>query len=446
MKRIVKYLICIAIVSTDGCVSIPQNGNTPSLTGIPESIPIKPFNPVPENYVAGKSTVGPYYNIEEAVSHGITRAIHNLIRTALPTDVTIKSISESLYESGYGGTRRFKTALCIGKQRVKFVKLDVYQQEPFYLRDDRYGARVMVIAKEEDIKSVRPEPIVSQSLSHTPENPVKQEIISPDTTETDAYNLAIELLREIERWIGVPYKWGGNSIYGIDCSHFIHKVYGAIGISVPNPNTKNQVSQFIQKGNYLRSLNERKLGDLIYLGYIIDEERFKTTHVMLSLGNDYVAHACRDKDVVVERLSDVLARFKDDPKHQPLFMARPFEHLIPLEHEEMRKYIESNLLVSDTITEEENIRAQLIIDLGSEGKIQSLTIKDIEILTSKEMWVLKNYFFASHNRFFNNPYLIKFFEENLPGYNPNCWTPELSLIEQANVKFIRDYKSRIGHR
>lgn len=34
-----------------------------------------------------------------------------------------------------------------------------------------------------------------------------------------------KILKEANRWMNVPYKWGGQSRVGVDCSHFVWQVY-----------------------------------------------------------------------------------------------------------------------------------------------------------------------------------------------------------------------------
>lgn len=41
------------------------------------------------------------------------------------------------------------------------------------------------------------------------------------------------VVREAKTWLGVPYKWGGSSRQGVDCSGLSMQVYASIGISLP---------------------------------------------------------------------------------------------------------------------------------------------------------------------------------------------------------------------
>ena len=41
------------------------------------------------------------------------------------------------------------------------------------------------------------------------------------------------LQAEMETWIGTPYRWGGSSLDGTDCSGFVTSVYRTLGISLP---------------------------------------------------------------------------------------------------------------------------------------------------------------------------------------------------------------------
>lgn len=42
-----------------------------------------------------------------------------------------------------------------------------------------------------------------------------------------------DVVREAKTWLGVPYKWGGTSRQGVDCSGLTMQVYDSVGIDLP---------------------------------------------------------------------------------------------------------------------------------------------------------------------------------------------------------------------
>ena len=86
------------------------------------------------------------------------------------------------------------------------------------------------------------------------------------------------LYKEYQKWHATPYKYGGTSLSGIDCSSFIQNVYfDAFNIRLPRT-TKEQV----KKGYFVKK-NSIREGDLIFFktsfnerhtGIIIEKEKF----------------------------------------------------------------------------------------------------------------------------------------------------------------------------
>ena len=94
---------------------------------------------------------------------------------------------------------------------------------------------------------------------------------------------------ELEKWQGVPYKWGGNSKNGVDCSGLAVIVYKKLfGISLPR-STKEQV-----KAGIKISKKKIKPGDLIFF-----LSPNKGRHVGIYLGNRRFTHASGAKKKVV---------------------------------------------------------------------------------------------------------------------------------------------------
>jgi len=105
----------------------------------------------------------------------------------------------------------------------------------------------------------------------------------PKTTyfKTDNDFVKSALLKEYKKWKGTPYRYGGDSFRGVDCSSFIQQVYyDAFGIKIPRT-TKQQA-----KIGYRVTKANSKSGDLIFFktgydtrhtGIIVEKDKFMHT-------------------------------------------------------------------------------------------------------------------------------------------------------------------------
>jgi len=93
------------------------------------------------------------------------------------------------------------------------------------------------------------------------------------------------------RFIGIPYKFGGNSINGIDCSAFVQDVFKAFGISLPR--TAQEQARY---GRLV--MHHLKPGDLLFFK---DTYKRGISHVGIYVGKGYMIDASSvAKRVVVE--------------------------------------------------------------------------------------------------------------------------------------------------
>ena len=98
------------------------------------------------------------------------------------------------------------------------------------------------------------------------------------------------LLQQIDPWLGVRYRSGGNSVAGIDCSAFTATILSSYrGIQLPR--TSREQYRFCEQVNK----SDLQVGDLLF---------FRTrgrsiSHVGIYLGNDKFVHASSSNGVMV---------------------------------------------------------------------------------------------------------------------------------------------------
>lgn len=82
--------------------------------------------------------------------------------------------------------------------------------------------------------------------------------------------------------LGVPYRWGGKSVMGIDCSAFVQLCAKVAGYKLPR-----DASQQANLGEPIHSISEAQSGDIAFF----TNEKNRVTHVGIMLSNDKIIHA-----------------------------------------------------------------------------------------------------------------------------------------------------------
>ena len=123
---------------------------------------------------------------------------------------------------------------------------------------------------------------IEEELKMVPESPEFAEKSSQDRLAVFAKKL-----------LNIPYRFGGNTILGIDCSAYVKKVYGLMGVTLP----RTAREQFLE-GQEIEK-EELSVGDLVF---------FRTyasfpSHVGIYLGNNLFIHASsKGKKVTIDNL------------------------------------------------------------------------------------------------------------------------------------------------
>jgi lipoprotein Spr len=104
------------------------------------------------------------------------------------------------------------------------------------------------------------------------------------------------LYRFIEDWWGAPYRYGGKSKDGVDCSGFTNNLLS----SVFRINAVGSSSQLYDKSKKINNSSQMKEGDLVF---------FKTSgnsisHVGIYLSNEKFVHASTSSGVMISDLNE----------------------------------------------------------------------------------------------------------------------------------------------
>ena len=82
--------------------------------------------------------------------------------------------------------------------------------------------------------------------------------------------------------LDTPYRWGGKSVMGIDCSAFVQLCAKVAGFKLPR-----DASQQVNHGVTVNFLSDARSGDIAFF----ENENRRITHVGILLSNDKIIHA-----------------------------------------------------------------------------------------------------------------------------------------------------------
>ncbi|HKI78433.1 MAG TPA: C40 family peptidase [Ignavibacteriaceae bacterium] len=95
-----------------------------------------------------------------------------------------------------------------------------------------------------------------------------------------------KMLMEIIRYLNTPYKYGGTSKNGIDCSAFTQAVYNkALSFKL-----ERTASQQFREGESVSDVDNLQFGDLVFFN---TSRRVKPGHVGIYIGDHLFAHASK---------------------------------------------------------------------------------------------------------------------------------------------------------
>ncbi|PSV62994.1 hypothetical protein C9J48_05730 [Photobacterium profundum] len=117
-------------------------------------------------------------------------------------------------------------------------------------------------------------------------------VMAKHTAKVDAND--IDFTNVYDVWKGTPYRLGGNSKRGIDCSAFVQVGYSSVYEKMLPRTTSEQV----KLGHYVAVANAKE-GDLVFF-----KTGYTTRHVGIYLGDSEFLHASTSRGVMISRLDN----------------------------------------------------------------------------------------------------------------------------------------------
>lgn len=103
---------------------------------------------------------------------------------------------------------------------------------------------------------------------------------------------------ESAHWIGVPYRAGGNTMKGVDCSGLTYNIYK----KVYHKHLKRNSDEQRQKNCRKVSKSKLQEGDLVF--FHNGKNKRTATHVGIYLKDNRFIHASTSRGVIVSRLDE----------------------------------------------------------------------------------------------------------------------------------------------
>ncbi len=141
---------------------------------------------------------------------------------------------------------------------------------------------------------------VDQTLSKENSALFKNSTVQQSLNKEQSTLFLAQLHKEFHYWQGTPYRFGGNSKKGIDCSALVQHIYlKSFNVKLPRTTEKQ-----VQEG-FLVHKSQLQVADLVFF-----KTGWNIRHVGVYIGNNKFIHASYSKGVITSSLDNVYWKSK----------------------------------------------------------------------------------------------------------------------------------------
>lgn len=166
--------------------------------------------------------------------------------------------------------------------RLKGSTLQIGQRIELYRIPEYESAQTAESVKNQDVAELEPEDVddePSGEEASTVGERQKQKDAAPFGHWKNPEEQRM-LIKVAMGFLGAPYRFGGNSVTGLDCSAFVKKTYQFFGIDLPRTALQQSLVGLHVKRSKLAA------GDLIFFN-----KKRRLSHVGIYIGDDKFVHA-----------------------------------------------------------------------------------------------------------------------------------------------------------